>query len=266
MYNSVPGGMTAYQPWEMSGYYYGGMIYAALRGNADATKIIADHMAWIDKIANHSIQAGDHGGNGYAHFYRTYAMSHSQLVGNVSVGNFHGGAPLMTADAQMSGENVTFDSGSITGWVSNAGGGSAFTMNGTPKGPWYNPGALFHPQDNDAITIFVAQGLTIVNDGSQYPTELALNQTYYIRDLSPAKSSTGPWTFNLSATKGGAAIVIHSSNSSRAIYGLNENYISSNPDVLDSCGPDFLRQVGDTINWIHAVASNAKLNAIAGFT
>ena len=271
-YNTRTDNMTGCQPWEIS-YFYGGMMYAALRGNADAVAILSNWMAWLDHIGNHSIQAGDHGNNGYPHFYRVAANAFSQAIGQAFVFG-QGGAILMTDDSQFvgggPGSGVTWADGTITSWVPNTGGGSAFTMNGTIKAPWYNQrGAGMPPQDNDAILCMVQQGLTIVNDGSQYPPELTLNQVYYIRDLSPASSVTGPWTFNLATTKGGPAITISSSNSSPKMFDLNPNYIPSNIDPLDSYGPDFLRQVGDSVNWIHAVAISSGPNGVnqfAGFT
>ena len=232
-----------------------------MRGNADATAIIANHMAWIDHIANHSIQAGDNGGNGYAHFYDIDANPTSQLIGNpvASTGN-----PMMTNDTQYSGTFATWNFGAtITGWVPNTGGGSAFTMNGTLRPPWWN-GPPTNPQDNDAILCMVARGLTPVNDGTQYPPELTLNIAYYIRDLSPANSATGPWTFNLALSKGGAAITISSSHSGSA-FEFSQRYVSSNPDQKNSHGPDYMRQVGSSIFWIHAVATSSGSNGVNQF-
>jgi hypothetical protein len=218
-------------------------------------------MTWVDHIANHSIHAGDSGGNGYAHFYDINAFPYSQTIGQVfsSTGN-----PMMTVDTQYSGTYATWNSDArVTGWAPNTGGGNAFTMDGTLRAPWWG-GPPPNPQNNDAFTCLVGVGLVPVNDGTQWPPELTLNTTYYIRDLSPSNSPTGPWTFNLALSKGGAAIAISSSHTGSGID-FHSNYVSSNPDQKNSHGPDYMRQVGATIFWLHAVATSGGANGVNQF-
>ncbi len=260
-----PGSTSGAQEWEMA-YIYGGMMLAALRGNADATAVISNWINWMDHMIFHTILAGDYGGNGFPHFLQVGCDAWFFRIGIGPTGSY--GNAWLTNDTQFSGVGSTFYGGShITQWVPNTGGGSAFTMSGNLAQPWYNQNLRVPPpQNNDAIRCQSALGLTPTNNGSQWPPELTLNTLYYVRDISPSGSSSGPWTFNLAATKGGPAIAISSTNMSPQMMDLGYAYISSNPDQINAFGPDYLWQVSIPHFWVSAIGANAKLNAFARFT
>lgn len=144
-------------------------------------------------------------------------------------------------------------------------------MNGTIQAPWYGGPAVQYPNNDDTIFIACqAFGTVPVNDGSQWPTEIPLNSVCYVRDLSPTNSVNGLWTFNLSFTKGGPAITINSTNASPHMFGLPHAYRSSNPDVYQSNGYDYMYEVTYPVFWLHAIATSNDpvhgLNQVAGFT
>ncbi len=266
-YNSSLGGVTEMQEWEMA-YICGGMMPAVLRGNADATAFITAWMSFCDHIGNHSIHKGN-SANGYLHLYRISNTSNAQPIGTYGKGNTN---PAISTDGQFAGTGIFFGGNSIT-WVPNTSGGNAFTVAGTGLPGWNgaDPQPGYVLANGDIICVYAQYGSNRplpVSPNNAVPGELTQNEAYYIRDLSPTGQHSGTWTFNLTplaAGPNGPPIRI-SEECKGPGMNLDDHLISSHPSIADSKGPDYICQVANTINWLHAIATDAKTNAFARFT
>ena len=109
MYNYIPGNHAGVSALGVGRIFLGGMLFAAMRGNADAKNFIASYLAWVDHIANHSIQAGDSWGQRLCHWYRV-AATQSSHAWRGRAGIDHGSA-IMYDDTQYVGNQVTWDDG-----------------------------------------------------------------------------------------------------------------------------------------------------------
>ncbi len=259
--NSAPGGMTEMQEWERA-YCGTGMILAVLRGNADARSWLATMMSWWDYVGRRSTVWKGNSANGYIHLYTISGKSNYQAVGTYNAGN---GNPGITQDSAYAGAVVFFTNSSLT-WAPNTGGGNAFVLNGNPKPAW-NTDIPYVLSNGDRFCAYaVAGGNTLPVVPNAVPSALAQNAAYFIRDLK----QTGPttWTFNLTpiaSGPNGPAVTITDKCIGPGMD-FADRLISANPSIDDSNGPGYICQVANTVNWLHAIASNAKTNAIARFS
>ena len=79
------------QIWQYA-YVFGGMLYAALRQNADATIAVARMMNWLDHIGNRGTCEGN-AANAYLRLYFIASVTNYEQIGTVDFGNGHGGIP-----------------------------------------------------------------------------------------------------------------------------------------------------------------------------
>ena len=261
--------MEQLKPWQYS-YIIGGLMLATLRGNADATTAVSRAMSSYDYVGNNLPWRGT-SANGYLHLYAEATSTVIQPVGTTN--DLGHGQPTLYEDQQFGGANCFIGSSSTT-WVPNTSDGhmitgNAFTLNASTVEFWNSsPSQHYVPTNGDLITAFAWQGGPTPVVPNEIPSALTQNESYYIRDLSPTGKSTGPWTFNLTpyaSGPSGPAIPITDTKTGPGMF-IEANYIAAHPQVDYPLGPAYMYQVANTVNWLHAIASNAKLNAIAGFT
>ena len=273
-YGFVPpgtSGMSGYQAWQAA-YVYGGMIQAALRGNADARNFIAAWMKYLDRIGNNPTMKGS-SANAYIYFYGLGQMQSTQPTGTIN-GGVGQGFPLgITRDEQFGCYQACFQSGEIATWSPNTTDGvhvtgNAFAMEPQLSNNFRGTGGV--PNNGD---FFFAYGDW--NGPLKTPiVPSALTQStvlYYVRDLTNTGigvSGNIRWTFNLSLTPGGPALPITDSNpSGNAIGHLAAIWHSSRPSTDKVISNAYICQVRNSVNWIHAIASSHYgHNAVVRFT
>jgi hypothetical protein len=277
MWTPMYGGHTRNMLQWQAAYTYGGMMFAALRGNTHARDFIAGWMNSLDRIGNNTILKGG-SANAYIYHFGINSNNLGQTPGTIDNSSDSTNGIVIHFDEQYGGEAFYFQSNSTAKWVPNIDPPDMTTVVRNAFTTTIHIGGSGTPGNGDSFVAFATRYGTLPVVPNEIPSALTQsNVLYYVRDFTVTGGSLGNGdtatiTFNLATSPGGPAIPITDTCTGAGIGILDDFYHYANPSIDNGVSNAFLCQVRNTVNWIHAAGSGQttnpghNANTFAGFT